>query len=537
MIEQTPPPENAPMTHENRPQRSGGPDGSCPWPVHKKSTAGLPEETTHEPRFPRDYARSVVSVAFVTLLGYLFELGDRPALLIPLLAIAVLASCERGLRPGITATVLAVGASWLLRQHLEAGAQVDIAGAMAFTLLGFGMAYYGERLRNHRTMAAAEAATATRDLKTREAHLESILDTVPDAMVVIDRVGRIHSFSRAAERLFGYASQEVLEQNVSMLMPSPYSENHDRYIERYLETGEKRIIGIGRVVMGRRKDGSTFPMQLSVGETAGPGETFFTGFIRDLTERQVTEARLQDLQAELVHISRLTAMGEMASTLAHELNQPLTAIANYLRGLRRLLEADDGPRAGQVRDALEKASDQALRAGQIIRRLREFVTRGESERHVENLTKIIEEASALALVGAREYGARVTYDLDPEATWVLADKVQIQQVLVNLLRNALEAVQDSPTRHIVVTSQAIDSAQVAVSVSDTGSGLAPEVSRRLFQPFITTKRHGMGVGLSISRTIVESHGGQISAKSSPETGTTFRFTLRRAVLEENPKDA
>lgn len=500
------------------------------------SAAGAADRVA-APRFPRDYVRPVVSVAFVALLGYLFQLGDKPALLLPILALAVLASCERGLWPGVTATVLAVAASWVLRTHLQADAQADVAGAMAFALLGFGMAYYGERLRNHRQNAATEAAAATRDLRAREAHLESILDTVPDAMVVIDRFGRIHSFSRAAERLFGYQAGEVTGQNVSVLMPSPYSENHDRYIERYLQTGEKRIIGIGRVVMGRRKDGSTFPMQLAVGETAGPGETFFTGFIRDLTERQLTEARLQDLQTELVHISRLTAMGEMASTLAHELNQPLTAIANYLRGLRRLLEAEDGPGAGKVRDALEKASDQALRAGQIIRRLREFVTRGESERRVENLTKIIEEASALALVGAREYGARVTYELDPEATWVLADKVQIQQVLVNLLRNALEAVQESPARSIVVTTAAVDVAHVAVSVSDTGPGLAPEVSQKLFQPFITTKRHGMGVGLSISRTIVESHGGQISAESSPATGTTFRFTLRRAVLEESPEDA
>ncbi|MGV6873339.1 PAS domain-containing sensor histidine kinase [Pseudochelatococcus sp. B33] len=547
MIRQTPVPERqssesgAPASPtgahgEARGQR----EGACPFSAGSARAvppAAPPTGGTGAARFPQDYARPVVSVAFVALLGYLFQLGDKPALLMPILALAVLASCERGLRPGITATVLAVAVSWLLRKHLQADAQADVAGAMAFALLGFGMAYYGERLRNHRQNAAAEAAAATRDLKAREAHLESILDTVPDAMVVIDRFGRVHSFSRAAERLFGYQAGEVTGRNVSILMPSPYSEDHDRYIERYLQTGEKRIIGIGRVVMGRRKDGSTFPMQLSVGETSGPGETFFTGFVRDLTERQMTEARLQDLQTELVHISRLTAMGEMASTLAHELNQPLTAIANYLRGLRRLLETDDGPRVAQVRDALEKASDQALRAGQIIRRLREFVTRGESERRVENLTKIIEEASALALVGAREYGARVTYDLDPEAAWVLADKVQIQQVLVNLLRNALEAVQDSPTRNIVVTTAAIEGAQVAVSVADTGPGLAPEVAQKLFQPFITTKRHGMGVGLSISRTIVESHGGQISAESSPATGTTFRFTLRRAVLEESPEDA
>ncbi|MFC0219262.1 PAS domain S-box protein [Pseudochelatococcus lubricantis] len=483
------------------------------------------------------YGRGLLAVAFVGMLGFVFQLGDEPLLLQPMLLLAVLFACERGFRPGVVATAVALAVAGALTDHAPGEAQADIAAAAAFALVGLGMAYYGERLRTRNEhQEAPESDTAARDLLAREAHLRSILDTVPDAMVVIDRFGRIHSFSRAAERLFGFTAEEVMGRNVSILMPSPYREDHDRYMERYLRTGEKRIIGIGRVVMGQRKDGSTFPMQLSVGETTAPGDVFFTGFVRDLTERQKTETRLQDLQAELVHISRLTAMGEMASTLAHELNQPLTAIANYLRGLRRLLENDDEPRATRIRDALEKASDQALRAGQIIRRLREFVARGESERRVENLTKVIEEASALALVGAREYGTRVTYDLDPRAMWVLADKVQIQQVLVNLLRNALEAVQDSDVREIRVVTKPIEDGMVEVSVEDTGPGLAPDVARRLFQPFVTTKQNGMGVGLSISRTIVEAHGGQINADGTSGGGTIFRFTLRSA-QEESPEHA
>ncbi|MGI6245137.1 MAG: sensor histidine kinase [Pseudochelatococcus sp.] len=482
---------------------------------------------------PADYLHGLFAVAFVGVLGLIFGLGETPALLLSMLAIAVLFGCERGFRPGLAATAAALATAGALTDHAPDEVQADVAAAIAFSLLGLGMAYAGERLRD-RTSAGLVAAA--RDLRVREAHLRSILDTVPDAMVVIDRSGHIRSFSRAAERLFGFTAGETLGRNVSILMPSPYREDHDSYMERYLQTGEKRIIGIGRVVMGQRKDGSTFPMQLAVGETTGPGEIFFTGFIRDLTERQLTEARLQDLQAELVHISRLTAMGEMASTLAHELNQPLTAIANYLRGVRRLLADEDAPRTARMRDALEKASDQALRAGQIIRRLREFVARGESERRVENLTKVIEEASALALVGAREYGARVTYDLDPQAAWVLADKVQIQQVLVNLLRNALEAVQDSETREIRVTTTPAGDGMVEVSVIDTGPGLAPDVARRLFQPFVTTKRNGMGVGLSISRTIVEAHGGQIGAEAAPGGGTIFRFTLR-SVQEEAQEHA
>ena len=272
---------------------------------------------------------------------------------------------------------------------------------MALGTIGVGMSIAGEALHRNHIRASAAAA----DLRAREAHLQSILDTVPDAMIVIDERGVIQSFSAAAARLFGYAAGEVIGKNVSILMPTPYRENHDGYIERYLQTGERRIIGIGRIVVGERKGGATFPIELAVGEMKSGDRRFFTGFIRDLSERQQTEARLQELQSELVHISRLTAMGEMASTLAHELNQPLSAIANYLKGSRRLLETSTDERSATLRDAMDKAGDQALRAGDIIRRLREFVARGESERRVESLSKLTEEASALG-AGGRQRARR-----------------------------------------------------------------------------------------------------------------------------------
>jgi len=317
-----------------------------------------------------------------------------------------------------------------------------------------------------------------------------------------------------------------------MLMPSPYREGHDGYLDRYLRTGERRIIGIGRVVVGERKDGSTFPMELAVGEMRGRNGRFFTGFIRDLTERQETEARLQELQTELVHMSRLTAMGEMASALAHELNQPLSAIANYMKGSRRLLENSSDERATMLRDAMEKAGDQALRAGQIIRRLRDFVARGESERRVEDVKKLIEEASALALVGAKDRGIRVRFEFDPAVDYVLADKVQIQQVLHNLMRNAIEAMEESTTRELLVSTSALPDKMAEISVADTGSGIAPEITAQLFQPFVTTKRQGMGVGLSISRTIIEAHGGSIAPRPNPGGGTVFSFTLPAVSREE-----
>jgi two-component system sensor kinase FixL len=241
---------------------------------------------------------------------------------------------------------------------------------------------------------------------------------------------------------------------------------------------------------------------------------------------------LQELQSELVHISRLTAMGEMASTLAHELNQPLSAIANYLKGSQRLLADHSDERSATMRDALDKASEQAMRAGQIIRRLRDFVARGESERRVESITKLVEEASALALVGIKDLGVRVTMQFDPAIDFVLADKIQIQQVLLNLMRNAIDAMQDSPRRELVVSSAAVGNDMVAISVADTGCGIAPQIASQLFQPFTTTKRQGMGVGLSISRTIVEAHGGKIWASPNPGGGTVFRFTLRAVSKEE-----
>jgi two-component system sensor kinase FixL len=377
-----------------------------------------------------------------------------------------------------------------------------------------------------------ELKLAERDLFAREAHLKSILETVPDAMIVIDDRGLLQSFSTAAERLFGYAADEVLGKNIRMLMPSPYRENHDGYLERYYRTGERRIIGIGRVVVGERKDGSTFPMELSVGEMNSSRKRFFTGFIRDLTERQRTEARLQELQTELVHISRLTAMGEMASALAHELNQPLSAIANYMKGSRRLIENRSDEDSIIIRDAMDKAAEQSLRAGQIIRRLRDFVARGESERRIESINKLIEEASALALVGAKEHGVRVRFRIDPVADLVLVDKVQVQQVLLNLIRNAIEAMEEAPRRELTIGSRAPDNGMVEIEVADSGAGIAPEIAEQLFQPFVTTKPYGMGVGLSISRSIIESHGGRILVAANPEGGTIFRFTIPAVTKED-----
>lgn len=364
----------------------------------------------------------------------------------------------------------------------------------------------------------------------------TILATVPDAMIVIDEDGTILLFSEAAHKMFGYDEAEVVGQNVRILMPNPDRDRHDDYMRHYMETGEAHIIGIGRVTTARRRDGSTFPIELAVGEARGDEGRLFTGFIRDLTERQRAERRLNDLQSELSHISRVSAMGSLASALAHELNQPLTAIASYAEGARSLLGEEGVPdreTVAMVREALADASEQALRAGQIVRRLREFISRGESERRVERLRRLVTEAAALALTGTGQSALDLDIRLDPAADHVLCDRIQIQQVLLNLIRNAVEAMQRSPRQQIEVRSRRARDGLVEVTVSDSGPGLAPEVSAVLFQPFNTSKEKGMGLGLSICRTIIEAHGGRIWAEPSDFGGTAFHFTLE---LAEDPQD-
>lgn len=476
-------------------------------------------------------AVAAVAVAFVVRLSLVPVLHNQTVFLYFLPAVLVAAGLG-GLGPGLLATALSLLCAFTVFIDPAEMTAAWLTNSTAFTLMSLGILWGGELLRRGR----ARTFAMTSEALAREAHLQSILDTVPEATIVINDRGIMQSFSAAAERLFGYATREAIGQNVKILMPAPYREAHDGYLMRYMRTGERRIIGIGRVVVGLRKDGTTFPMELAVGEMQSGRQRFFTGFIRDLTERQKTEARLQELQSELVHISRLTAMGEMASTLAHELNQPLSAISNYLKGSRRLLAEGDDERSTMLRDALDKAGDQAMRAGQIIRRLRDFVSRGESERRVENITKLVEEASALALVGVKDRGIKVRFQFDPTVDLVLADRVQIQQVLLNLIRNAMDAMEESVSRDLMIAVVPENRTHVRISVADTGSGISPDIAEQLFQPFITTKRHGMGVGLSISRTIVEAHGGRIWVEPNPAGGTIFNFTLA-AVTEGDVDDA
>lgn len=494
-------------------------------------------------------------------------------------------------------------------------------------------------------MTHPPAAAERRDSES-VARLDTLLATAVDGIIVIDAAGLVQAYNPACERLFGYAAAEVIGRNVRMLMPSPYHDEHDRYLSSYRSTGQARIIGVGREVSGRRKDGSVFPMYLSVGEGHQDGQSIFVGIIhdltrekraeqernqlaaivesshdviigkdldgrvtswnrgaeltygytaaemmgrpitelappdrthevvelirrvrrgevvsqydtqrvtkdgrildmsltlspirdgsgsvtgvstiaRDMTELRLAERRVRELTGEMLHISRLSAMGQLASSLAHELNQPLTAVVNYSEAARHMM-AGAAPPMARIAEFLAKIAAQAERAGQIIRRLRGHVEKSEVERALDSLAAVVEEASALATIGAKIDGVRVGYDLDPDLPPVLIDKIQIQQVVVNLVRNAIEALREAERREVTIRTARAEGGHQEVAVIDTGPGLAPEIAENLFRPFATTKKDGMGIGLSICRSIVEAHGGRIWAEPNPGGGTAFRFIL------------
>ncbi len=358
----------------------------------------------------------------------------------------------------------------------------------------------------------------------------ALIRTAVDGIMVIDERGLIQVYNAACVRLFQYAEAEVLGQNVKMLMPAPYRDSHDGYLAHYKRTGEARILGIGREVSGQRKDGSTFPMYLSVGDGALYGKRVFVGIVHDLSalyqEREAYESHLLALREELVHVARVSELGQVSAGIAHELNQPLTAMLNYANAARRLAaKAED---MQKVQSVITKVAEQAERAGQIVRRMRDFLEKRAGQRAYENIVAIVDDAMALGLIGAKAGNIQAHFEPEAELPAVLVDRVQIQQVLVNLLRNAVEAMEQSAVRDLTLTVSRNGKDRVEVTVADTGHGIAETVASQLFKPFVTTKDHGMGIGLAISRTIIEAHGGDLTAEANPGGGTIFRFTLPAA---------
>ncbi len=366
------------------------------------------------------------------------------------------------------------------------------------------------------------------DAPAHQRHFESILASVPDAMVVTDESGMILAFSTAAEKLFGYTATEMIGQAVNRLMAGRDRANHGSYIDNYLRTGNRQIIGKGRVVIAARADGTLFPIDLKIGEARIDDRFLFTAFIRDLTEQQRAELRMQEMQSELVHFSRLSAVGTMASALAHELNQPLTAVANYLEASRDLLDSPDPETREVLREALSEAARQAVRAGEIVRKLRSYVSRGEVDARPVSLRPLLADAVALSRTSRDRSDIPLTITVDDNIDRVMADPIQVQQVVINLIRNAMDAMTGRDNARIELrVALSDDPGYVEIEVCDNGPGLSPEMKESIFKPFATTKSQGMGLGLSICQTIVEAHGGTILAVAAPQGGTCFRFTLRQ----------
>lgn len=358
---------------------------------------------------------------------------------------------------------------------------------------------------------------------------DALIAFAVDGIMVIDERGIVRVYNDACERLFGYSAAEVIGHNVKMLMPEPYHSEHDGYLAHYVSTGEKHIIGIGREVFGRRKDGSTFPMNLSVGEGEVRGDHIFIGIITDISERVSRERRIQELQTEMQHASRLTDMGQVSASIAHELNQPLTAILNYANtGLDIANEKKDP----ELQSVFGKVAEQASRAGNIIRRLRAFVEKREPNRTVEDIVRIVDEAIRLGQLNSLERQIKLRVSVEHGVPAVLVDRVQIQQVLINLMKNAVEAMEASPKRNLTITIVRELPAMVRVSIADTGPGISDEMAAKLFQPFVTTKSKGMGMGLNICRGIIESHGGRLWLDANPSGGAVFHFNI--PVATETP---
>ncbi len=358
------------------------------------------------------------------------------------------------------------------------------------------------------------------------AQLSAILDGATDAVISIDVAGIVQSINAAGERMFGYGRGEVVGRNVSMLMPQEDARRHHEYLANYLRTGDGKIIDVGRETEGRRKDGSVFPVDLAIVEAVVYDELIFIGFVRDLSERRNFEIRMDQLAAQ-----RLTAIGGMAGALAHELNQPLAAAGVYLATAQRMLSRAPDERLAPVEDALERAGDQVARMGDMIRRLRGFVAHGEADKTHQSLHCLIREIAAAELPEGRTARLTLTLNLDAQDDEVLMDRVQIGQVLSNLLRNAKEATAEAPASHVAVSTELNGEGMIRCEVSDDGPGLADAVKESLFEPLTSTKATGMGVGLSISKSIIEAHYGRIWGESRPGGGTVFSFTLPLATAE------
>ncbi len=372
---------------------------------------------------------------------------------------------------------------------------------------------------------------------TSHAHndLQALLDAAVDAILIIDHRGVIQELNRAAEQLFGYGAEDCIGNNIRMLMPPEIGAEHDAHMSRYRATGVAHVIGRGREVEGQRRDGSRFPARLSVGQVAGSEPPRFVGFLHDLTQHREVEEDSRRAQARLAQVARYASMGEMAAGIAHELNQPLSAIATYAQACDRMLDGQD-PDLPEIHAALQQIASQALRAGEIIRKLRDLVGNPQTERALCDINEVVAQIATLAGTEAGDHGITLKFALASDLAPVSIDRGQVQQVLLNLLRNAIESLAESvgAPRVITLGTRRLQDPEVEVYVRDQGPGVAPEVADRMFDPFYTTKRSGAGLGLAISKTIVRAHRGTLGHRPAAPTGAEFFLRLPTQERNELP---
>ncbi|WP_305984415.1 nitrogen regulation protein NR(II) [Roseibium sp. MMSF_3544] len=377
-----------------------------------------------------------------------------------------------------------------------------------------------------------EAETAA----VSEARLASVFDTAVDGIIVINERGLVLAYNKACEDLFGYEAADLLGRNVHKIMPQEYAREHDTYVKNYIDTGEKKIIGIGREVRARHKDGTEFPIELSVGEADTPYGRQFIGILRDLRSRKQIEDRLAKAQAQLLHMTRLSALDEMGAAIAHELNQPLTAVLLYLQSVSRKAKTDESMDP-LILSVIEKAVREAERAGDIIQRMRQLVEKKAPARQTVDVDELVKSCLELAQLGSGENQAYVFANVEPGLPPLQADPVQIRQVLVNLLRNAREAVAEQHQKHVSLSVRLNDDT-LEFRVQDNGPGVPPEVVEGLFRAFTGAKHKGVGLGLAISRSIAQNHGGDLKLETSPAgSGASFLLTLPVHPREELPDEA
>jgi two-component system sensor kinase FixL len=359
-------------------------------------------------------------------------------------------------------------------------------------------------------------------LQDSEDFLASVIAASPVGIITTDETGSVLTFSAAAERTFQYSAAEIKGRNIRILMPEPDRSAHDDYIRRYLDTGEAHVIGRPRMVRAKRKNGDVFPARLHVSEFHD-GQRVFVAFIFDMTDEAAAEKRLAETQAQLQHAGRLSALGEMATSIAHEINQPLTAAAS-LAGAAALLLARSRPDIDEARPMLDDAVGEIRRASEIIRNMRDFVKKRKTARRRQDVNKVVEDAAAISLIGASDDGIEVSLQLGQDVGLADFDRLQIQQVLANLIRNAVDAMKGAPHRRLNI-STIRRNGSVEISVADTGCGVPDEMKARIFEPFVSGKEDGVGVGLSISRSIIDAHQGEILFADNTPSGAVFTVRL------------